>query len=66
MTTENHVYPPPPAAVERAYVSGMDAYRKLVQEAERDYEGYWARLARELIAWKQPFTKVLNASKAPF
>jgi acetyl-CoA synthetase len=66
MTAESHVYPPPPATVERAYVSGMDAYRKLVQEAERDYEGYWARLARELVAWKQPFTKVLNASQAPF
>jgi acetyl-CoA synthetase len=64
--SETHVYPPPPAAVERAYVSGMDAYWKLVHEAERDYEGYWARQARELLAWKKPFTKVLNASKAPF
>ena len=27
-------------------------------EAERDYEGYWARLARELISWKTPFTNV--------
>jgi acetyl-CoA synthetase len=64
--SETHVYPPPPAAVERAYVSGMDAYWKLVQEAERDYEGFWARHARELLAWQKPFTKVLNASKAPF
>ena len=26
------------------------AYQALCDEAERDYEGYWARLARELIA----------------
>ena len=61
-----HVYAPPPELAKRAYVSGMDAYRALCAEAEADYEGYWARLARELLAWKKPFTKVLNASAAPF
>ncbi|MBL8485138.1 MAG: AMP-binding protein, partial [Rhodocyclaceae bacterium] len=49
-----------------AAVSGMDAYKALVAEAERDYEGYWARLAREHVTWKEPFTKVLNESEAPF
>jgi acetyl-CoA synthetase len=67
MTAEaTHVYPPPPELVRRAYVSGMDAYRKLCAEAEADYEGYWARLARELISWKQPFTQVLDESNPPF
>ena len=71
-TAETHVpqepklYPPPPALVKNAYVSGMAAYEKLCAEAEADYEGYWARLAREFVSWKTPFTKVLDESKAPF
>ena len=44
----------------------MPAYEALCKEAETDYEGYWARLAKELISWKTPFTKVLDESKAPF
>ena len=59
-------YLPPAELVASAAVSGMAAYDALCAEAERDYEGYWARLARELVTWKTPFTKVLNASGAPF
>jgi acetyl-CoA synthetase len=44
----------------------MDAYRALAAEAERDYEGFWGRLARETLSWNKPFTKVLDESKAPF
>ena len=60
------VYLPAEALVKGAYVSGMDAYRGLCAEAEADYEGFWARQARELLAWKTPFTKVLDESNAPF
>jgi acetyl-CoA synthetase len=60
------VYTPPEALAREAHVSGMDAYNALCQEAERDYEGYWARLAREFVTWNTPFTKVLNDSEAPF
>jgi acetyl-CoA synthetase len=60
------VYPPSAAAMKGAHVSGMDAYRKLVAEADADHEAFWARQARELISWKTPFTQVLNASDAPF
>jgi len=59
-------YPPPENAVRNAYVSGRDAYDKLAAEAEGDHEGFWARRARELVTWKKPFTKVLNADDAPF
>jgi len=52
--------------VKNAAVSGMEAYKALCDEAERDYEGYWARHARELVSWKQPFTQVLDESNAPF
>ena len=43
----------------------MAAYQALCAEAERDYEGFWARLARENLIWQKPFTKVLDQSKAP-
>jgi acetyl-CoA synthetase len=60
------VYLPAEAVVKGAFVSGMDAYRKLCAEAEADYEGFWARQARELLTWKTPFTKVLDENNAPF
>ncbi len=60
------LYLPSDAAVKAARVSGMAAYERLVAEAANDYEGYWARLAREMISWKKPFTQVLDASQAPF
>ncbi|RQO63523.1 acetate--CoA ligase [Paucibacter sp. KBW04] len=50
----------------QAHVKGMAGYQALVDEAERDYEGYWGRLAREFVSWKKPFTQVLNSSQAPF
>ena len=63
---EHRVFAPPPAFVAQANVSGMDAYRALVDEAERDFTGFWARLARETLAWHTPFSKVLDESNAPF
>jgi acetyl-CoA synthetase len=60
------VYQPSADFVKNAYISGMPAYQALCKEAETDYEGYWARLAKEFISWKTPFTKVLDESKAPF
>jgi acetyl-CoA synthetase len=64
--TTTHLYPPSEAASLGAHVSGMAAYERLVAEAASDYEGYWARLAREFVSWKKPFTKVLNDRDAPF
>jgi len=49
-----------------AAISGMDAYRALVAEAERNYTGFWARLARETLDWKKPISTVLDESRAPF
>jgi acetyl-CoA synthetase len=31
-----------------------------------DFEGFWARLARENVVWNKPFTKTLDESNAPF
>ncbi|WP_342114011.1 acetate--CoA ligase [Pseudoduganella sp. OTU4001] len=63
---ESRIFAPPAAFVEKAAVSGMAAYKALCDEAERDYEGFWARLAREHIEWQTPFTRTLNEDNAPF
>ncbi|MBL8450565.1 MAG: acetate--CoA ligase [Dechloromonas sp.] len=60
------VYYPSDEIVKNAAVSGMDAYKALCAEAEADYEGFWAKRAREFITWKQPFNQVLDQSNAPF
>src|SRR5919107_1025544 len=63
---EKRVFPPSKEFVRQANVAGMEAYRELAAEAERDFEGFWARLARETLLWSRPFTKVLDESQAPF
>jgi acetyl-CoA synthetase len=63
---ESRSFNPPADLVKNAAISGMDAYRRLCAEAESDYEGFWARLAKENLYWKKPFSKTLDESKAPF
>ena len=59
-------YLPSEEFVKNAAVSGMAAYDALCKDAEADYEGFWAKRARELLSWKTPFTKTLDESNAPF
>jgi acetyl-CoA synthetase len=63
---EDRVFPPSPEFVKQANVSGEAAYQALCDEAERDFEGFWGRLAKENVLWSKPFTKVLDESNAPF
>lgn len=63
---ENRVFPPPAAFAQAARISGMPAYEALCAEAEADYEGFWARLAREHLDWSRPFSQTLDGSNAPF
>ena len=63
---ESRAFPPPESFVKQANISGMAAYKALCDEAERDFEGFWARLARENLIWHKPFTKVRDESEAPF
>jgi acetyl-CoA synthetase len=63
---EHRIFHPAQAFVDRANISGMAAYEKLCAAANENYEKFWADLARELIIWKKPFTKILNDSDAPF
>ena len=63
---ESRVFAPSAEFVKSANISGMSAYNALCQEASDDYQGFWAKLARELLVWNKPFTKTLNEDNAPF
>src|SRR3712207_237399 len=63
---ENRKFPPNPDVVRQANIPGMDAYRRLCAEAERDFEGFWRKLANEELLWRKPFTKVVDESNPPF
>ena len=63
---ENRVFPPSEATVKAARISGMDAYKALCDEAERDFEGFWSRLAKEQVVWSKTPTQVLDESNKPF
>ena len=63
---ENRHFPPSAEFAAKARISGMAAYRALCKQAEDDYEGFWAGLARQNLSWKKPFTQVLDESNAPF
>jgi acetyl-CoA synthetase len=63
---ETRVFEPSAAAVRNAAVSGMDAYKALWTEYNRDPNGFWSRLAKENVLWHKPFTRVLEESDAPF
>ena len=66
MLVENRVFPPSEAMVQAARISGMEGYNALCAEAEKDFEGFWAKLARENVVWNKPFTRTLDESNAPF
>jgi acetyl-CoA synthetase len=63
---ENRVFPPSEATIKAAHIAGMQAYQALCDEAEKDFEGFWARLARDNVVWNKPFTRTLDESRAPF
>ena len=66
MKQQNRVFDPPAEFVKNATISGMDSYRAMCAAAESDYEGFWAKLARENLHWHKPFSRALNESEAPF
>ena len=63
---ESRLFPPPAEFVKNANVSGMAAYQAMCDEAQADYAGFWARLARDHVLWHKPFQHVLDESNAPF
>ncbi|XZG71195.1 acetate--CoA ligase [Chitinibacteraceae bacterium HSL-7] len=63
---ENRLFAPTDDFRVKANVSGMEGYNALCEQANNDYAGFWANLARDLVTWQKPFTKVLNEDNAPF
>ena len=63
---EDRLFPPSPEFVKQANVSGMAAYQAMCDEASRDFEGFWAKHAKNELMWDKPFTKTLDESGAPF
>ena len=53
---EKRKFPPSAEFKSSAIISDQSLY----QEGDRDFEGYWARHARELLTWSKPFTKTLE------
>ena len=54
--TEERTFAPPPDFAAAALVND----RSLYDEAEADYEAFWARQARELLSWHTDFDRILD------
>ena len=63
---EGRIFNPSDETVNTANVSGMDSYKVICNKFTNNYEESWGELARELLLWEKPFTKILNEDRAPF
>jgi acetyl-CoA synthetase len=63
---ESRVFPPFVDFQANACIRSMDEYLALCAEAERDYTGFWGRLANENLKFDQPYEQVLDESHPPF
>ena len=61
---EERTFAPAAEFAARAHVKAADLER-MRREAAADPSGFWARLAREEIAWHTPFTITLDDANAP-
>ncbi|HLK64505.1 MAG TPA: acetate--CoA ligase [Bryobacteraceae bacterium] len=57
--TEHRIFDCPEDFRAQAHVASIDAYDRLYQEAEKDPESFWAKIASEL-HWFKPWDKVLD------
>jgi acetyl-CoA synthetase len=55
LMAERRTFPP-----DQAFAAQANATASLYDEAERDFEGFWARVARERISWSKPFDTTLE------
>ena len=59
VSTESRVFPPPREFVAQANVKKAD-FDALNASAQKDFGGFWAKLARDEVLWHKPFTKTLD------
>ena len=62
----NEVYYPKKEMFKNPVFKNMCEYNELVEEFKKDYEGRWAKFAREKITWFEDFKQTLDSSNAPF
>jgi acetyl-CoA synthetase len=62
---EGRVFPPSEAFRAQANVT-PELYDAMCAEAAADHAGFWARQARELLLWQEPFKQALDDSNPPF
>jgi acetyl-CoA synthetase len=55
LLAERRTFPPDPA-----FTAQANAQASLYDEAERDPAEFWARIARETVTWREPFTETLE------
>jgi acetyl-CoA synthetase len=65
VSRETRHFDPPKDFIAKATIKKAD-FERLNAEAEKDFTGFWSRLAKEELLWHKPFSRVLDESKAPF
>ena len=65
VSNETRIFEPPAGFVAQANVKQAD-FDALNAAAAKDFTGFWAKLARDEVLWKKPFTRTLDESNAPF
>ncbi|HEY8527823.1 MAG TPA: acetate--CoA ligase [Acidimicrobiales bacterium] len=53
---ESRTFPPPEGFKKDALITGAEVY----EEAEQDWQGFWARQASELLDWYEPWDTILE------
>ncbi|OIO72690.1 MAG: acetate--CoA ligase [Zetaproteobacteria bacterium CG1_02_53_45] len=61
---ENRSFNPPQG--HKGHISSLDEYFSIHEQFKSDFDGTWRTLAHEHLSWSEPFTRVLDRSKAPF
>ena len=65
MLQEGRTFPPDPNFSKTAHIKSFDEYKKLYDESINDPEGFWGRMAEQVVTWKKKWDKVLEW-EAPF
>lgn len=60
------IYYPKKELFKKPAFKNMCEYNELVEEFKKDYEGTWAKLAKEKITWFEDFKQTLDTSNEPF
>ena len=60
------VYYPKKEMFKNPAFRNMCEYNELVEDFKNDYEGTWAKLAKQKITWFEDFKQTLDESNAPF